>query len=469
MSAAQLDYEAMSQLQEAARAEDLGLLLGAGASAAAGLPDWNTLALDLLTHSGAIDDRDTAQALLAGQDPALLAEAARAATDDWPELVRSVLYGIEGEPEPAVLHLAAAALAMQRDRTVRLLTMNFDQLLEKALRQALEEVGQERTVVSRAAGARQAKKDDLEVHHLHGLVGPVQGESQNVVLTLSDFTELATQTHPWQVSALREVLERGPLLMAGTSYRDQDLRQWLHKITQDTELPGKPTVFIARQGLDLDAQQFARVQGALVEQWSAIGVDAVLTHDHSDAAQALRELPYLTDPGYRAPAVRAKELLDSQYENFATLQSAHAEQLQTDLEQLRPHLGNEANLTLWLANGQGELVRWAVHDRVQRRPGELRHIPGGYDSPWIVGQALGRDDVMARELTQRSTTGRWRSIVAAPVTVKRPGGPVFTAAALSSATPDPLESHDLDAWRSALVEIVAHWGDRLSTIAENTP
>lgn len=56
--------------------------------------------------------------------------------------------------------------------------MNFDQLLEKALRQALEEVGQERTVVSRAAGARQAKKDDLEVHHLHGLVGPVQGESQ---------------------------------------------------------------------------------------------------------------------------------------------------------------------------------------------------------------------------------------------------------------------------------------------------
>ncbi|MFL0536476.1 SIR2 family protein [Micrococcus luteus] len=181
MSAAQLDYEAMSQLQEAARAEDLGLLLGAGASAAAGLPDWNTLALDLLTHSGAIDDRDTAQALLAGQDPALLAEAARAATDDWPELVRSVLYGIEGEPEPAVLHLAAAALAMQRNRTVRLLTMNFDQLLEKALRQALEEVGQERTVVSRAAGARQAKKDDLEVHHLHGLVGPVQGESQNVV------------------------------------------------------------------------------------------------------------------------------------------------------------------------------------------------------------------------------------------------------------------------------------------------
>lgn len=455
----------MFRLGEAAQADDLGILLGAGASAAAGLPDWNTLALDLLTHSGAIHDRDTARAFLAGQDPALLAEAARAAADDWDELVRSVLYGTEGEPAPAVLHLATAALALQPDRTVRLLTMNFDQLLEKALGQALEEVGQERLVVSRAAAARQARGDDLEVNHLHGIVGPGPGDSQNVVLTLSDFTELAAQQHPWQVSTLRDVLERGPLLMAGTSYRDQDLRQWLHEICQDPELPGKPTVFIARQGLDLDVQQFARVQGALVRQWSAIGVAAVLTHDHSDAAQALRELPYLTDSGYQAPAVRAKELLDSQYENFTALQSAHAEQLEADLEQLRPHLGGEANLTLWLANGQGELVRWAVHDRMQRSPGTLRHIPGGYDSPWIVGQALGRDEVMARDLTQRSSTGRWRSIVAAPVTVKCPGGPDFTAAALSSATPDPLESHDLDAWRSTLEGIAARWGDQFSTEA----
>lgn len=467
MSAAQLDDTVMARLQKAAQAKDLGLLLGAGASVAAGLPDWNRLARDLLIGSGAVENEETAGALLVGQDPALLTEAARAAAKDWPELVRSALYGAEGEPEPAVLHLASAALALDPQRTVRLLTMNFDQLLEKALQQALEEIGEHRPIVARAASIPRAGVGEIEVHHLHGLVGPEPGEDENIVLTLSDFTALAAQQHPWQASALREVLERGPLLMAGTSYRDQDLRQWLHEISEDGGLAGRPTVFIARQGLDLDVDQFDHVQKALVEQWSAIGVDAVLTHDHSDAAQALRELPHLVSAGYRAPAERARTLLESLYADFTALQDLHAQQLEVDLEQLRPHLGPEANLTLWLTTGRGELVRWAVHDRVHRRVEELRHIPGGHDSPWVVGQSLGRDELMASELMQQSTTGRWRSVVAAPVAVECPGGPSFTAAALSSATPDPLETHDLDAWRTTLEEITARWGVRLSEKAQN--
>lgn len=41
----------------------MSVLLGAGASAAAGLPDWDKFAVDLLTASGAITDRDTARSM----------------------------------------------------------------------------------------------------------------------------------------------------------------------------------------------------------------------------------------------------------------------------------------------------------------------------------------------------------------------------------------------------------------------
>lgn len=71
----------------------------------------------------------------------MAAEAARSATSDWPALLRHALYGAGEEPEPAVLHLAAAGLAAQRDAgLVQLHTLNFDPLLGTALRRALAEL-----------------------------------------------------------------------------------------------------------------------------------------------------------------------------------------------------------------------------------------------------------------------------------------------------------------------------------------
>lgn len=70
------------------------MLLGAGAFAAAGLPDCDTFAVELLTRSGAITDRATAKAFLAGQDPAIVAEAAKyAASSEWGTLLKTALYG----------------------------------------------------------------------------------------------------------------------------------------------------------------------------------------------------------------------------------------------------------------------------------------------------------------------------------------------------------------------------------------
>lgn len=459
MSAAELDSRIVDELRPLA-ADRLGLLLGAGASAAAGLPGWDTLAVRLLTGSGVTPDEPTAKSFLAEQDAMLAAEAARAVAPDWHALIRDALYGGEDEPEPAVLHLAAAALAAQRNPgMVQLHTLNFDPLLGTALRLALDELRLPPYVHERAESA-QGPAGQHVVNHLHGIVRATPGgDARNVVLTLKDFTVLGATSHPWQVAALQDTIQKGPLILAGTSYRDPDIRQWLHGIPRDHEV----VVLLARQGLNLDRDTFDKVRPALEEQWRAVDVRPIALQDHADAAQALRELPRLGDPGYLAPRDRARRVWAEQAGAFATKQKDHSALLAADADRLRVHLGPESNLTLWLADGERNLVRWASPDRVYLDPDRLRRVPIGFDSPWVAGQCLGRDDLLALDLTgPRGPTQRWRAVAAVPVSVDVAGGPAFSTAVLSSASPSSLGAHDLDAWQATLTDIAGQWGDRLS-------
>ncbi|SFT79004.1 SIR2-like domain-containing protein [Geodermatophilus amargosae] len=465
MSAAELDLGTLRRLAPVTEVGQVSVLLGAGASAAAGLPDWDSLATQLLQLSGTIDDEETARAFLARQDPALAAEAARAASGDWLDLVRRALYPEAlGEPEPAALHFAVAALAAQRPvGEVGLFTLNFDLLLERALEDALEEVGSAAGIHPRDTEEDRAPRHSYEVHHLHGYLGRAPEEAGSIVLTLSDFTALSAEPRPWQVAELQNALSHGPLLLAGTSYRDPDVRQWLH----DLKLASRRHqgfVLLAREGLGLDRRQFDRVKDALVAQWAAIGVQAVLVHDHSDAAQAIREMTELSRLDYRAPQLRAASLWQRHERDFRRLQVEHADQLGEDVEILRRHLGDDANMTLWLADGRGQLVRWASHDRLYRSPEQLRRVAVGHDSPWIAGQCLGVADVLARNLPGETATRRWRSVVAAPIVAALPEGPDLPTAVLSSAAPGTLEEQDLDAWSATLVELSEEWSNRLSAL-----
>ena len=465
MSAAELDLVTLQRLTPVAAASQVNVLLGAGASAAAGLPDWDSLATQLLQLSGTIADEQTARAFLAKQDPALAAEAARAVSGDWLDLVRRALYPDDDEPGPAALHLAVAALAARRPvGEVGLFTLNFDLLLERAFELASAELGTAAHIHPRDTEESRASRGSYEVHHLHGYLGLALEEAGSIVLTLSDFTKLSAQPRPWQVAALQEALTHGPLLLAGTSYRDPDLRQWLHDLGLASRRH-QGFVLLAREGLGLDREQFERVQEALVAQWAAIGVTAVLLQDHSDAAQAIREMTELAAPDYRAPRVRAAGLWERHEWDFQSLQPAHSDQLAADLALLSPHLGDEANMTLWLADGEGQLVRWASHDRLYRAPEQLRRVAVGHDSPWIAGQCLGRADVLARNLPGEVVrTRRWRSVVAAPIVADLPGGPPMPTAVLSSAATGALEEYDLDAWDQTLRDLSERWSERLSPL-----
>lgn len=285
--------------------------------------------------------------------------------------------------------------------------------------------------------------------------------SQGLVLTLSDFNELGASGQAWQSAALADAMSRGPLVLAGTTYRDADIRQWVHSIAGQLE-GSEPAVYalIAREGLGLARQQFGHVTRAVREQWEAVGVKAVLVQDHADAAQVLLELTTMGDLGYRTPQERARAFRLRLLGDFRSLQDQHSQQLDADRQALPT--STDTDLTLWLSDGSDELVRWASHDRTYRHPDKLRRVPLGHDSPWIGARCVSSNEVLVESLEGGSQAPRrWRTVVAGPVTMSLPGGPHLVCGALTAATEANLTPDEELEWRTAVADLVETWAERL--------
>ena len=460
MSAPDLTAEIMQKFRESGAEKHLTILLGAGASTSSGLPDWDTFAKRILVQSGMVATDDIARLLLERQDPLLVVESARLALGEgWTRNLRTALYSGVTSMEPSSLHLASVGhfLGGESDET-SLVTLNFDPLLELAL---FNETGQ----IPLSAVDMEPEFDGAVVHHLHGVITPM--EAAEVILTLTDFVDVIANPNAWQLSYLKDSVERGALIIAGTSYRDPDVRQWLHHALSEKTVEHTALVLLARQGFGLTKQEFSQAQGALSAQWTAIGMDSVLLQDHSDAAQIIHELRYVHDPEYLAPQERSVRVWQRHEERFDELQAAYSDQLTKDAEVLKDALGvDRLNLTLWIADGEGQLARWAAQDRIYRDHSMLRKIEAGHDSEMIAGQALGLDTLLLKDLDGAGRK-QWHSVLANPVLVSHPTLPTFSNAVLTVGLPEQKEAIERASmlWSDRLIQISDDWGTRLSTVA----
>ena len=461
MSAADLSIETMHQFHDSGSREHMTVLLGAGASTSSGLPDWDTFAIRLLLKSGAVDDESVAQLLMDRQDPMLVVEAARAAAGQrWDQTLRAALYEGAVSEDPSPLHLAAVANLLDADApTTELATLNFDILLEAAIEQETGAPAGSATKGCRVDGVAHT------VHHLHGVIQ--RDRSQQVILTLSEFYDVIADRSAWQADYIKSAVTRGALIIAGTSYRDPDLRHWLHAALKDKPDNRAAIVMLAREGFAMTKLQFTAAREVLANQWRAVGIEPVLLEDHADAAQLIRELLHVHDEGYTAPQQRARAVWDRHAEDFENLQSTYVELLEVDAETMRSELGvTRLNLTLWLADGEGSLVRWAAHDRVYRDVEDLRAVETGHDSRWIAGRALAGENLLHKDL-EKEETRRWRSVLALPISVPHPHLPAMVSAVLTIGLPTPASRFEPTAsiWGLPLQDIGNAWGERLGYIA----
>lgn len=459
MSAPDLTAAIMEQFRASGAESHLTLVLGAGASVPSGLPAWDELAVRLLLNSESVTDRAAAELLVSKQDPLLAAEAARQSTGDgWEPLVRRSLYQGIDTLSPSSLHEAVAGHVLDGlgdDTTIA--TLNFDTLIEDAMRYTSDQP-------VRSLTRPAPEPNGLKVHHLHGVVEV--DSSSDVILTLSDFNRLLGDAHAWQLELLCGAAQKGAILIAGTTYRDPDLRRWLHVALETQPEEHSTLVLLARQAFDLSQADFTMLREALAEQWNAAGIEAVLLQDHSDAAQIIRELRHVHLDEYLAPQQRAAIVWNAHVDAFDELQGTYSDQLAVDASELRGILGvTHLNITLWLSNANGELARWASHDSLFRSVDLLRLIPSGHDSHWIAGQAMGREQVLFQNL-DNTRMRRWQSVLAVPISVEHSNLPKFTTAVLSIGLPDSVEDYEssselMTEWLDAALFVANSWSKRL--------
>ena len=466
MSAPDIDQKVIDKFTALGGDTRLTFVLGAGASVPSGLPTWNELARRLVRSTGLARTDGAASALIdKDQDPTIALEAAHGlAGDTWAKHLNEALYGglpAEG-PSPSPLHLAAAGHWAAAPAHTRLATLNFDTLLESALLA---------TPVSPVVVDVDGREfdDTVTVHHLHGAV--FDGKVYNPTVGYRDFTKLIADPAPWQRAFLAEALRRGPLLLAGTSYRDPDIRHWLDGILHaDSRKPKFPAlVTIVREDLGLDRQSFGEIDDALEAEWRAIGLEVVTVQDFVDVAVVIRELHHVGRSGYRTPSERARDVWTAHRLQMTELQHSYAESLRGDAAAVADAIGAPVvRPTLWLANARGRLARWASDGVRYKGVGQLKLVPTGHDSPLIAGEAIGSEEIKLKDVPRdERVLPTWKSVLAIPIFASDGIHPDFATAVLTfglSRVESTLMSRQ-HAWRGVAETLSKAWGTRLSEVA----
>jgi hypothetical protein len=208
--------ELARQLGERARRGQLAVFIGAGVSAAAGLPTWEQLVAELAERSGLDDDLRAGLTRLPLQDSAAL--LAR-------ELGRGPLEAyVQERFGPGTYALAHALIA---DLPVQeFVTTNYDPLVE----QAAADIGRQVRVLP----FEEAAPGSPWLLKLHGDAA----HPESVVLTREEYLQFG-DTRAALAGVLHSLLLTRHVLFVGTSMLDDDLIRIAHQVRSALQLQGE--------------------------------------------------------------------------------------------------------------------------------------------------------------------------------------------------------------------------------------
>jgi NAD-dependent SIR2 family protein deacetylase len=463
----------MKLIRKAARAEHVSLVVGAGASVPSDLPTWENFARGLLKHGSRPTPSDDAiAAVIDSQGVRLASEAAmNDKTDkDRRDLIARALYGKRARRDyvPTGLHRAVADLAIARGpENLTLITLNYDELLERAL----ELRGA--TVRARSSAGYSGTSGAHVVHHLHGLLGTSR-YSNEFVVTESDYFWSRDPSSDWRSGVVSEAAAKGPMVFVGTSLVDPNLLHY-RCVLRERRGAGQRIAVLPRQGTELGSANHDDARALLRSQWNALGVAPAFVEDYADVTTFVSELVTQRETGRKSPAQRVRALWRAVEEGFETSKQDWSDALAaTYRADLRSVLGSEGNLVLWVADGRGSLVRVAGNDRVHRDVRSLRRIPYRFDAGWVATDVVSYsdDDVVIRDLGEADhapeavPSRRWRTVAGISLTAAVDGFPTMVGA-LTAATTKPDDGGltlKVDKWRNAMVAAANEWSSRLSDL-----
>ncbi|PTT34817.1 hypothetical protein DBR23_25230 [Acidovorax sp. HMWF018] len=286
------------------------LLLGAGVSSSAGLPDWDTLLnslfVSMLTEDGVGGknaDQDQIASIVKrlrhidGPSAITLARYIRKGiTADsqseqgkFIEAVTQQLYGLRNKKfslsSPLIKSIANLCAPTRTGAKVRaVLTYNFDDLIEKEIESrgfSYKSIFEEVDIAS---------TEELPIYHVHGFLPENRGKYQNINKTTLVFSEegyhhIYREAYHWSNLIQLNSLKETTCLMVGLSLTDPNLRRLLEISAKSTDRP-KHFAFMKRITYD----NFSTEDGKPAVRAPNLVIKKFLDRHHKLNEEVLREL-----------------------------------------------------------------------------------------------------------------------------------------------------------------------------------
>jgi len=258
--------ELAEQLGERARRGQLALFIGAGVSAAAGLPTWEELVDELAGRSGLDEALREGLSRLPPQDSAALL-----ARELGPQKLEAFVEERFGPSPYALAHALIAALPVQE-----FVTTNYDPLVEMAA----TDIGRQVRVLP----YDEAEPGSPWLLKLHGDAG----HPESVVLTREEYLQFGT-TGAALAGVLHSLLLTRHVLFVGTSMLDDDLIRIAHQVRTALKIQGSGTA--RRTGTVLALQE----DPARARLWEQDVETVAMGPSDTSPAEAARRLEVLMD------------------------------------------------------------------------------------------------------------------------------------------------------------------------------
>lgn len=229
------------KLVEAYRAKRCAALVGAGASIAAGLPDWSGLLDEMIKeaerHKVVTPEKVADYRKLLGTPGKYLMIATGLEEDlgsyFGPFMTRVF---IDSKPKPTSLHRTLAHM----DQLQFMVTTNYDTLLEKCYRKEVDDDVPVPTYQEAGEVQSRMSRRDYFILKAHG---DAQRASSGIILTDLDYRRILYRERAYQ-SVLASIFTMFTMVFVGTSMTDPEVNLLLHYIA-DAFTPGSGPVHYA--------------------------------------------------------------------------------------------------------------------------------------------------------------------------------------------------------------------------------
>lgn len=424
------------------RAGPITFFVGAGASIEAQLPSWLSLVRRLLPSvvlPPRVDREEWATTLLENGPTAAAAVVQARVGDRFPGQVFRALYGGKHSRvyRPGALAGQIAYWRAEFGDAVSLLTVNYDDMIEKALRSR----GLQPCPIS--AEGETAAKGEVAVFHLHGRLND-DAQDLPIVLSEDDYARFPVG-ESWQDALMDHLLATTMCVFVGLSFTDPNLLRWLH--TADSGHNGHVALFSRQSSPRLSDGVRAQLEHATRERWRQAHVDVFFTDFFGEQAQILHEAALRrSSAGIDPFETRADAARDRAREffglggDFAAGQLAASEWLRSLLADVRTilrgrehRLHEKLGLGLWVADhAEGQLVCLGTSDRAHADPRTLVPVPLELVSDWTSVEAVTNGSPRFQDPAIYAS--RWRYVRGLPLVFRRgqPGRVLVGAITLTS-------------------------------------